>query len=95
VRAQEAATQSPVGLAIRFDGKERLTVIYSAERNVVVMAKDRTGDFWSEHDPAEADRYHDWEPMPRDPWWIMVANFVEKIWFKIFPRKEEESDAMD
>ena len=84
MKAIEAAHQGHEGLAIRLDGYNNLVVLYSAKRNKMFIAKDHTGELWRDLDPAEAERYRDWEPAPKLPLRIALLNWLEKLWRRVF-----------
>lgn len=60
------AVRIGAGIAVRYDGDERLCVLYSVAKNGkrerLVIAKDRIGYLWRDLDPAMAPIYADWVP---------------------------------
>jgi len=82
----EAAAKSPEGLAIRYDGEEHVSVLYSPAVGKLFRARDHSGDDWDEFDVAEADAYHDWEPVPKPPLRIRALNLLDSVRDRLFPR---------
>jgi hypothetical protein len=82
----EAAAKSPEGLAIRYDGEDHVSVIFSPEAGKLFRARDHVGEEWDEFDLAEADAYHDWEPVPKPPLRIRALNMLDSVRDRVFPR---------
>lgn len=88
----EAAKHSNCALAVRYDGAANTCIIWSAEKNVVMIQYDDRGELWSEVlTPTWLGQYKDWEPV-RETLTDKIVQVVVDFWRWITKTKQEDGD---